>query len=100
MANGNGNRQWTIWVAGILATIVLSALTMTIKSVVANDVFSRDRDEKIEVRIIDKVNSNQFEIRQELATLNTKTSEMNTRSMEFSTNQKWIMETLKEIKAK
>ena len=44
MNNGNGNRQWTIWVGGLLATTVLAILSTTINSVVANDKDSRARD--------------------------------------------------------
>ena len=96
----NGNRQWTIWVAGILSSIILTALTMTIKSVIANDVNSRERDEKIEIRVTDKLDKNQKEIREELANLNNKQSVITSNQSELMANQKWVMEILKEIKTK
>ena len=93
MANGNGNRQWTIWIAGLLGTIILATLTMTIKSVVANDAGSRDRDTSIEFRITDKIETNQKEIREEMKIVRDNQSTLIAR-------QNMVIDTLKEIKAK
>ena len=47
----NGNRTWTIWLAGIVATIFLTALSFLGSNVIANDKAARDRDSNIEAKI-------------------------------------------------
>lgn len=44
MANGNGNGRWMIWMAGIIATLLIGAVTTLATSVVSNDKASRERD--------------------------------------------------------
>ena len=46
----NGNRQWTIWIGGLLATTILSILLFISKGVVANNEKSIDRDDKLTIR--------------------------------------------------
>ena len=43
MANGNGTK-WSIWMAGIIATILIGAVTTLATNVVTNDKASRARD--------------------------------------------------------
>ena len=43
MANGNGTK-WSIWMAGIIATLLIGAVSTLAASVVTNDKASRDRD--------------------------------------------------------
>jgi len=51
MAEGNGNGKWSIWMAGIIFTLFLTALTMLGSNVIANDKDSRDRDLVICTRV-------------------------------------------------
>ena len=53
MANGNGTK-WSIWMAGIIATLLIGAVTTLATNVVANDKLSRDRDDKIEHASIER----------------------------------------------
>ena len=41
--NGNGTK-WSIWMAGIIATILIGAVTTLAANVVNNDKLSRERD--------------------------------------------------------
>ena len=43
MTNGNGTK-WSIWMAGIIATLLIGAVTTLATNVVANDKAARDRD--------------------------------------------------------
>lgn len=43
----NGGRTWTIWVAGIVATLILAILSFTGSGVVANNEASLSRDAEL-----------------------------------------------------
>jgi len=47
VSNGNGSRQWTLWLAGILFTISFAAVSQLTANVIANDKDSRARGESI-----------------------------------------------------
>jgi len=81
---------WCLLIGGYGFTLLLAMETKN--TFVANDCKYIERDEQMEQRISNKVDGNQDELRQELATLNKNQTE-------FGTNQKWIMDTLAEIKS-
>ena len=59
MTTGNGKMTWIFWLVGALWFILTTTLVITVSSVIANDISSRDRDcviekdaryEKVELR--------------------------------------------------
>jgi len=62
MAESNGNK-WTMWMAGIMATVITSAMFMIGNNVIANEKDSRARDdcitEKVQKTIVEQQQTNQ-----------------------------------------
>ena len=51
MSDGNGNRQWTIWTAGIVVSLIMAILLFVGKGVVANNENSLSRDYDLTKRV-------------------------------------------------
>ena len=59
MANGNGGK-WSLWMAGIIATLLIGAVSTLAASVVTNDKGSRDRD----TDQIEQISTNKADMRE------------------------------------
>ena len=58
----NGNRSWTIWLSGIIATLLTTAILFLGNNLIANDKESRQRDNEIEQRVVIKIDKLQQEL--------------------------------------
>jgi hypothetical protein len=63
MSEGNGRNAWIMWLVGVIATVLTTAVFTLANAVVSNDQLSRCRDDVIEERlqknVIEQKNINQ-----------------------------------------
>lgn len=51
MAEGNGKQIWLNWLAGVMATIILTLLGLLGNNVIANDRIRANEDSRLDTRI-------------------------------------------------